>query len=70
MANWVRDFLKQHPNLSNRIVKRARHAIHKHNADGAVTARFTDASIYYQDAKDGLGNKVKLRIQETFFGCL
>lgn len=52
MANWVKKFLEENPNLENKIVKRAKYAIHTRNEDGTITSRFTGAPMHYQDAND------------------
>ena len=49
MANWVKDFLQEHPDLSNKIFRRGEKALHTRNEDGTITAYFTGTPMHYRD---------------------
>lgn len=49
MANWVKAFLENNPDKTDKIVKRAKYALHTRNDDGTVTAYITGMPMHYQD---------------------
>ena len=50
MANWVKDFLKQNPDIATYpVVKRDAHSIHFDMGNGKRLAQFTGAPIHYLD---------------------
>lgn len=54
MANWVRDFLANNPEVAARqVVKRARHSLHTRRKDGSVEAVFTGAPMHFWDDAEG-----------------